>query len=492
MKIQLPKLIPAMLALFVLNAAADTRYVDLNSTNSTPPYTNWFTAATNIQDAVDVAMPSDEIVVTNGIYATGGRAVRFMTNRVVLDKPITLRSVNGPSWTMIMGDGNASLRIPYVRCVFLTNGAALVGFTLTNGQTKSSEMGGGACSDVYPFATTTAVLSNCVLKGNSAERGGAAYGVILNNCVLNDNTASAGGGAANCTLNNCRISSNTASATFPFPPGCLGGGLYRCKANNCLIVGNSASEVGGGICGGAYNNCTLVGNTAPAGGGVGSGVITALTNCIVFHNSGTTGSNYQVGPYFFYCCTTPLPAGAANITNEPRFVDFAGGNLRLQSNAPCINAGNNSYAPSGTDLDGNPRIAGGTVDIGAYEFQTPSSALSYAWAEQYSLPTDGSADFTDTDGDAANNWHEWRADTIPTNALSVLRMVGATNGAVGLDVTWQSVTTRNYWLERATNLGDVPPFQSIATNMAGASGTTTYTDTSATNGRPYFYRVGVQ
>ena len=91
-----------------------------------------------------------------------------------------------------------------------------------------------------------------------------------------------------------------------------------------------------------------------------------------------------------------------------------------------------------------------------------------------------------------NNWKEWRADTIPTNALSVLRMVNATNAGPGLNVTWQSVSTRSYWLERATNFGDVPPFQPIATNIAGASGTKTYTDASATNGGPYFYRVGVQ
>jgi hypothetical protein len=73
-----------------------------------------------------------------------------------------------------------------------------------------------------------------------------------------------------------------------------------------------------------------------------------------------------------YCCTTPLPSsGAGNFSNEPLFVDLAGGDLRLQMGSPCINAGNNAYAVGTTDLDGNPRIVGGTVDVGAYEWQGP-------------------------------------------------------------------------------------------------------------------------
>ena len=478
--------------------AVTTRYVDLSNPAPSSPYTDWTTAATNIQDAIVAADIGDLVLVTNGLYQTGGMLDPrdFITNRVAVTKPLTVQSVNGPSVTTILGShGDYRLGIPNVRCAYATNGASLIGFTLTNGSpgNGSPSFGGGVFGESRPFIISTAVLSNCVLSGNSAYSGGGAFAVVLNNCTLSRNSAGVGGAAYGCMLNNCTIVSNTASGSQPtLPPPGTGGGTYRCTLTNCLIIGNSASAAGGAVTGGSCNNCTIVSNTAPKGGGVDASMVVNLTNCILFYNSATTGPNYQSGPGFSHCCTTPLPAGSGNFTNDPALADPAAGDFRLQTNSPCINGGINFVVSSATDLDGNPRIAGGTIDIGAYELQAPASTISYVWLQQYGLPTDGSADSLDTDSDGMANWQEWRAGTNPTNAPSALHISSISAKGAIATLRWQSASGITYALERSTNLMVQPAFIPVQTNIAGTGGQITISDTNSTPSAPAFYRLSVQ
>ena len=113
-----------------------------------------------------------------------------------------------------------------------------------------------------------------------------------------------------------------------------------------------------------------------------------------------------------------------------------------------------------------------------------------AWLQQFGLPTDGSADFTDADADFSNNWQEWQAGTDPTSPLSVLRLLPPAETASGVTVRWWSVTNRAYVLERSTNLGASPAFLILATGIPGQPGTTTFTDTNPPT--PCFYRVGTE
>jgi hypothetical protein len=267
-----------------------------------------------------------------------------------------------------------------------------------------------------------------------------------------------------------------------------GGGARDSDLNNCLLVGNDGGRFGGGACHCTLNQCTVVGNFANWGGGVDQ---IAVTNCIVYGNTADYTNPNTRDSILDHCCTE-TDEGPGCITNAPLFVDPAGGDFRLSANSPCINAGNHSAFTLGVDLDFNPRLKGGTVDIGAYEFQNPASLLSYAWLQQYGLPTDGSADFADPDHDGHNNWQEWIAGTNPTNSASVLKMLNPalTNNPPGVILTWQSVSNRTYSLQRSVNFGSLPTFLTIQSDIPGQTGTTTFSDTNSPAAA--LYRVAVE
>ena len=123
--------------------------------------------------------------------------------------------------------------------------------------------------------------------------------------------------------------------------------------------------------------------------------------------------------------------------------------------------------------------------------RTTGSVISYAWLQHYGLPTDGSADATDPDADGHTTWQEWRCQTDPTNALSVLRLLSASPAGTNVTVSWQSVKGVSYFLERSTDLSASPPFSLLAPNLAGQTNTTSFTDTNAAAAPRLFYRVGV-
>jgi hypothetical protein len=315
-------------------------YVNAASATPTTPYLTWETAAHTIQDAVDAAHAGEIVLVTNGVYATGGRAVvGTMTNRVAVDKPLTLQSVNGLQFTVIQGyqvpgttNGDGA-----IRCVYLTNGARLCGFTLTNGATRTSgdllaeQSGGGVWCEAatvlvsncvvagsvgwfhgggaygggtffnctftdnwagfgggvggQPSADGWATLYDCILTGNWAYGdGGGARNSILYNCSLMGNSAARGGGTWGCTLYSCTVKSNSAVG---LAGGLIsqGGGASSGTLSNCTLIGNSASE-GGGAWQSTLEYCTLIGNHAGEGGGTHSGTV---SNCTLLFNTASSG-----------------------------------------------------------------------------------------------------------------------------------------------------------------------------------------------------------
>ncbi len=300
----------------------------------------------------------------------------------------------------------------------------LDGFIITGGNSNDGgHYKGGGIFNHYGSPT----IANCTFTGNSAySRGGGMYDVdgspTLINCAFIENSASYGGGIAcsygsSLTLTNCTFSKNVVSwygggiecwcasnltavnCTFNCNSAGEGGGIYsfntNCTLINCIFSRNSA--VGGdrkeGYGGGMYSevgfpggqttivmNCTFSGNSSVAetGGGIyyiGGSII----NCVLWGNHSSSGvdESNQISMWYpssvNYCCVqgwTGALGGTGNIDSDPCFVDAANGDYRLLPASPCINAGDPNYIlePNETDLDGNPRIVDGRIDMGAYEF----------------------------------------------------------------------------------------------------------------------------
>jgi hypothetical protein len=488
------------LGFFFLQAAkaSSILYVNLNSTNPSPPYADWNSAATNIQDAVDAAESGDVVIVSNGVYNFGTRQFTNSLNRVAVTNAITLQSVNGRETTIIDGGQIA-------RCVYLSDGSRLDGFTLTNGNAGNKEGGGAFCQ------STNAFIANCLIVSNSSTYGGGViYGTISNSIISLNHSSTSGGGVESSLLNNCYLSNNLAVAFGGGVSGlatlnnCVvsgniayegGGGVYRSTLNNCLVINNQSFSSGAsGTHGCAVNNCTICSNGFPAAvvvEALPSFVTNTLNNCIIYYNAFPITGPTNI---LFHCCFQRIASygGQNGFTNAPLFVNLAAGDYRLQSNSPCINSGRNSPLTSERDLDGNPRSVGGTVDIGAFEFQSPPSTLSYFWAQKFQIPLDGSADFIDSDGDGMNNWQECVAQTNPTNSQSFLQMYSPSNGISGVTLTWQSVSNLTYFLQRSSDFAAQPVFSTIRSDIKGHEPLTSFIDVSATNAATYFYRIGVQ
>ena len=226
--------------------------------------------------------------------------------------------------------------------------------------------------------------------------------------------------------------------TFQQNNAATGGGIYASGQTinllDNLVVKNSqtsASSQGGGIWVDATStlfmiNNTVTGNTAAgSGGGVAyqvDGVVELLNvyNNIIWGNTanGNGGDVWLTGTgqkkVFDFNDADSIygvwDIALNNIDLSPQFFDPVNGDYHIQSTSPCKDAGTNG-APSlpATDLDGGPRIANGTVDLGCYEFSTAATH-----------PADTNGDFVITPAEYAAYAVAWKAGQTWSNAPTVI------------------------------------------------------------------------
>lgn len=265
-------------------------------------------------------------------------------------------------------------------------------------------------------------FSDCDISENGPEGGiwGKEGGTIrMERCLIAGNV---GGGVSvvgsTVLLDACRISGNTSGS------GVLMSGCGNSRVANCLIDGNSGTNGSGIYLGGGTPtilNCTLVANSAIETGGAfyckTEYATATLANCIMWGNVAPVGSQlacYQGGAVTVTYCdvqggqagTYPgsqygpgITWGPGNIDSDPLFLDASGpdniqGNaddiLQVAAGSLCVNAGDSSLVSAGdTDIDGNPRILGTAVDMGAHE-----QFFAIAPAGSITVPEGGTASFT--------------------------------------------------------------------------------------------------
>ena len=241
---------------------------------------------------------------------------------------------------------------------------------------------GGYGAGIYNTknAYTTVIACQFIenTTGNGASGGNGGFTLSVSHSGGDGGDGGNGGlGAGICskyssstvmTIKDCIFIRNVAGNGGARGNGGLGAwGMYGAdgipgKPGNSGIANYGASVV--------VTNCTFRDNQSP-------GVIynsspnsnSIITNCILWDIQSPEVINENCSPVLTYCDVrdgTSQPwFGLGCIEKYPLFMDDAG---RIPPYSPCAGAGNND-APglSEFDLDGNPRIIGGQVDMGAYE-----------------------------------------------------------------------------------------------------------------------------
>ncbi len=258
------------------------------------------------------------------------------------------------------------------------------------------------------------LVENCTFTRNDAYSGGAMQNKTssptVTDCVFDANTGfwCAGlkfEGPCASAVSGCTFVANTSDMS-----GAMDIWVETCApvVSNCLFVGNTSAGGGGAVRADSsrptFLNCTFTANEADQGGAVHAFGDASLTfaNCIVWDNLAVLDNpNFLVeAPAtadVTFSCVEGGWAGAGNVgslpEHDPGFVDTVGpdtipgtldDDLRLSSGSPCIDTGDDSALPADAadldgdgdtteplplDLDGNPRVSGSFVDMGAYEVQ---------------------------------------------------------------------------------------------------------------------------
>ncbi|MEH6764690.1 MAG: BspA family leucine-rich repeat surface protein [Aequorivita antarctica] len=303
--------------------------------------------------------------------------------------------------------------------VNVSNNTLLDGFIVEYGRatitTSQAQRGAAWYNDVDNGATSLPKAINCTFRNNSSiTQGGAIYinadngataGIYFNNCIFSNNTTTSavngfGGAIYSEATNDATVDVEITNSSFLDNEARYGGAISNSSKTgasvfftvlNSLFDDNSSNSSGGAIralgtrdgIGGPFTsfnrtrfiNCTFSNNeTASSSGGAAALFYRTASNSGIYNTIiwGNNPTNNQMS--VDQSDAVVFASTVENVVGQnPLFVNPATQNFRLQPGSPAINTGINQYNDQLTDLDGNIRIVGLTVDQGAYE--SPAGSL---------------------------------------------------------------------------------------------------------------------
>ncbi len=267
--------------------------------------------------------------------------------------------VNGVSFANNCGGG-----------IFINNnsGTTINNFFIKNcliQNNNSSESGGG----IQDYNCTISMIGSCIYNNTSVKYGAGVNNeaggsiIFMNNVFANNfNSNGLGGGVRVSGSNdsnqiiNCTFTNNGANTGGAIRVASLGTAtLY---VNNCVFSGN-------------YSGSDYTSTKADISNGLSAGNLSINYSCI----QSTQKCNACLA-----ASTNPLLTDNTNPLGNDGFFGTADDGLTLTRISPCISVGNvaifTKFNQANEDITGNPRIIGGNIDMGAYQYQAVLSIVT--------------------------------------------------------------------------------------------------------------------